>query len=479
VAGGGARGAGQIDGAGAAGRPAAISDGGSPGGTATQVPRGSHGSTSPDLTATHFRPPDSDYQPARRRWRPVALAAAVIVVLAGGGVGAYIALKAKPSPTRHHSGGPAAKPLQAPGPSTTAATANVLAAARGTFVHESTGKPFGIQVSGDGKYVFVTTGQNLEVYKTGPGGTLGFLRQVTLTTSSDPGMAATGMTLTRNGKYLLIAMGNGVQVEDVGEIEAGAANPAVGTLTVTHATAGRAVQVVLSPDQRYAFVSLQYANVVGVFKLGNSASTGNGSSVSFVGSVNVGAQPVGLAVTSQWLYVTNFGDQCPTASGGHGHLTVLSLSAVEHDPTSRSAVKSTVDAGCNPARILLSPDGTVWVTTRQSNDVLGFSASRLVNKPTQALIRKIAVGQQPIGIALVKNGTRIVVADNAMNVASSQSTVAVLDASKALAGKPSLLGYIQSGLYPREMAVSKDGRYLYVTDGGGGEIQVIDLSKVP
>ena len=72
------------------------------------------------------------------------------------------------------------------------------------------------------------------------------------------------------------------------------------------------------------------------------------------------------------------------------------------------------------------------------------------------------------------------VADTDLNaVGPSNDNLAVLDTAKALAGKAAVLGYIPSGLMPHEMTVSPNGMFLYVTDVGSAQIQVVDLSKLP
>ena len=93
---------------------------------------------------------------------------------------------------------------------------------------------------------------------------------------------------------------------------------------------------------------------------------------------------------------------------------------------------------------------------------------------------KTRVGQTPIGLVLVKNGTRMVVADtDAKGIGAANDNLAVLNAAKAAAGKPAVLGFIPSGLMPREFATSPDGKFLYVSDNGSNQIQVVSLSKLP
>lgn len=55
----------------------------------------------------------------------------------------------------------------------------------------------------------------------------------------------------------------------------------------------------------------------------------------------------------------------------------------------------------------------------------------------------------------------------------------MIDPSAAFSQKPALLGYIESGVSPREMTVSTDGKFLYVADRDSAQVQVVNLSKLP
>src|SRR5207302_2201779 len=140
-----------------------------------------------------------------------------------------------------------------------------------------------------------------------------------------------------------------------------------------------------------------------VFSLGDAATNGDFSAATFVGSVKLGLQPVGMAASpdGKYLYVTSF--QADTNSTT-GLLNILSLPKVERNPA--KSVLGQLAAGCHPARILVTPDSnTVWVSTRQSNYLLGYSAAKLISDPTHPLIANPLVGQAPIGLTHVKNGS--------------------------------------------------------------------------
>jgi hypothetical protein len=49
---------------------------------------------------------------------------------------------------------------------------------------------------------------------------------------------------------------------------------------------------------------------------------------------------------------------------------------------------------------------------RESNALLAFSAARLRSDPSRALIANVRVGQRPIGLAALRGGGRILVANS-------------------------------------------------------------------
>ncbi len=405
------------------------------------------------------RPPSSS-----RRKAALTVAVAVIVLIVGGV--AVLALTTRHSSGGHGGGGGLHQQtaLTPPGCAGSAARGPKLRAFPAVPVHGKTGQPFGIAMSADGKAVFVVTDTAVKVYRVS-GDTL---------TPSGPSYpvgttvrTATTATVTRDGRYLLVAADNGIKVLDAVAAEKGEGSAILGTLAVPGLTKyGRAVGVAVTPDDKFAFVSLQFRDEVGVFSLGKAIRDDFKTGVDyFVGSLDVGAQPVGLTMSSNGdiLYATAFRGN----SAVPGTLSVVDVTRATSPAQLKNAVISQVTTGCFPARVVLSQDGkTVWVTARESNYLLGYSASALLHDPGKALIAEVQVGKQPIGIAIVSGGKRIVVSDD-NNTTTSQpeaGNLAVIDTAAALRRKPALLGYIPAGVTPHEMVVSPNGRVLYVTD---------------
>jgi DNA-binding beta-propeller fold protein YncE len=176
-----------------------------------------------------------------------------------------------------------------------------------------------------------------------------------------------------------------------------------------------------------------------------------------------------MTTDGTWLYVVSL----------DGKLAVLNLAKAETDP--RGSVVKTVRAGCGSARVLVSGNGKViWVTARQSDALLGFSAVKLRKDPPHALIAKVKVGETPLGETVADHGTLILVADSNLNhQAGAQSNLAVVSMAKALSGKPALLGYLPVGRVPRQFAVEPGGRVVIVTVQGAGVLEAINTGGLP
>ena len=81
---------------------------------------------------------------------------------------------------------------------------------------------------------------------------------------------------------------------------------------------------------------------------------------------------------------------------------------------------------------------------------------------------------------LTRNGTRIVVADsNRFTAAGASASLAVVDVSDALKGRPALFGYLPAGGFPRQMAVEQGGRTLLVTNFDSSQLETVNVADLP
>jgi DNA-binding beta-propeller fold protein YncE len=331
--------------------------------------------------------------------------------------------------------------------------------------------PFGVNTTADGKFTFVSRVDGIVVLSNGSG-----LAPTVNHVISVPGLQKAA-ALTHNGKYLVAALNSGAVVIDAAAAEQGSSHAIVGTLTSSFG--GGAVEVGISPDDRFVFVTLQESAAMAVFSLQTALTHGFGSSA-VVGKVSLGQQPVGLTFSpdAKLMYVTSM-TKAKTQGAAEGTVSVLDTATAETDPA--KAVKASADAGCDPVRAIT--DGTtVWVTSRESDALLGFSASRLLSDPGHALEAQVDVGSTPIGETFAGSGsrTRILVADsNQRGQSGVAPTVAVVDPAKALRRQQALLGYISTGQLPREFTIQPGGKTALVTNDLAGQLQAIDLANLP
>lgn len=355
--------------------------------------------------------------------------------------------------------------ITAPGCSSAVAQSHTLADVR-TDMISVPGSPFGIVSSRNGVWSFFTVGSTISASH-GP-----FVPVLDRQTSV-PGQPL-GLALTHNGRYLLAADGSGAVVINVSNLEEmNGQNAVVGMLPSSGGDG--AIEVLVSPDDRYAFVTLEDSDDMAVFDLGKALAQGFGPQ-DFVGTVPLGEAPVGMAVSpdGRWIYATSEG-ALGLRGAGDGTLSVINLAKAETDPD--HAVAATVMAGCSPVRVIAAQDGqTVWVTARGSNTLLGFSSSALIANPSHALVARVQVGEAPVGLAMIRSDTRIVVADSA-RFGGATADLAVVDLAAALAGRPALLGTIPAGRFPREMAVH--GNTLLVTNYTSDQLQSVDIDTLP
>jgi hypothetical protein len=405
----------------------------------------------------------------------------------------------------------AGRALASPGCSGATAPGRALGTAGTTSVAAGR-SPFGVAATPDGRWAFATTlggsgavAASVEVLRLGVAKGVGSAPAVTVVRSvplpSSAADAPAGAAVTPDGRYLLVADGSGAVVLSVARAEAGTAGAVLGMLAAPRQAdgpPGGAIEMAVSPDSRFAFVTLEYAAEAAVFNLDTALTHGFGGA-GYVGAVPLGNATVGMAVSpdGRWLYATSEGavpSQHPVGLGVHGGcqghvpgtvpreppgtLTVVDLHAAETDPA--NSVTATVDAGYQPVRVVTAADGTeVWVTARASDDLLCFSAARLATDPAHALVAVTRVGSEPVGLAAVRGGTLIVVADsNRFGAAGQSSTLSVVEASAALAGRPAVVGDLPTGGFPRDMSLAPDGTLL-VSDYTSGQVQAIATASLP
>ena len=395
--------------------------------------------------------------PRSRRFRVAVLVTCVALLgVIGGG---YLAFAG-----RSGAGTPATA-LALPGCTAKTATAKTVPNAPQHPVRTG-GKPFDVVVTANG-YGFVSLTTALAVLKA-KGSRPSVIRTIPLA-------SALGEALTHDQRYLLVTGKHGLTVFRVSDLEHGLSAP-LGTL----ASPGKhPVQVAVSPDDRFAFVTLQSSGRVAVFDLGKALAAGFGAG-DLVGQIPVGANPIGIAASpdGRYLYVAS-GLATPARESGMGSLSVIGLRKAEASP--QSSVLEKVGAGCGPDRVAVSGNGdTVWVSAGGGNAVVAFAAAKLLTDPGHALIARVAVGQLPLGLAIVGQGSRLIVADsNRDDLHGGGTGLAVIDIRRALDRQPALTGFVKAGGTPRQFALEPGGSTLLVVDTSAGQVQAIKIAHLP
>ena len=171
-----------------------------------------------------------------------------------------------------------------------------------------------------------------------------------------------------------------------------------------------------------------------------------------------------------WLYVTGESQQ--------GRLYVIDMTKVATDP--QHALTTSAAAGCAPARVIVSRNGDdVWVTDRDANTLVAFSAAKLLSDPPHSIIARVSVGQTPIGLSFVDSGQDILVADTNTRGGARPGNLALVSTQLALqGGGHALVGFLPSGTKPRDVGMTPGG-VLQVTENGSGQLQAIDARSLP
>jgi YVTN family beta-propeller protein len=145
------------------------------------------------------------------------------------------------------------------------------------------------------------------------------------------------------------------------------------------------------------------------------------------------------------------GKTLAVANWGDRSVSLLDPAALRE--TARIAV------GSHPNEMVWSREGRLFVANSGSNDVSVISGSAVIETIRTSLDPKAPVGSTPDALALSPDGRRLYVAN------ADNNNVAVVDISDARESR--VLGFIPTGWYPTALAVSSDSRQLYIGTGKG------------
>lgn len=359
------------------------------------------------------------------------------------------------------------------------------------------GSPFAVVPNLDASTLFVsisnqTSGQTNGIAIVGNGSGTASLERV-LPTGGRP----FGLALSANGRYLIGAVQaagqtgkTGLQIIDTAK--AVASNVGAILATVPLPSNSGPIEVAWSRNNQFIFVTKERGAAVTVINFQKALFT-RGGTASIIGDIPVGQAPVGLDLSpdGQYLYVTSqiatakaagYNASVCLASNGvsrtaQGSLTVVNIPQAVLDPA--HAIVSEVVAGCTPVRTSLSSDGsTAWVTARGDNALLALRLSDVLANSDGALISSTPVGPAPVGLALFDQGMYIAVANSNRFAAGQAGSVSIVKQSGALAGvgTSAVVSTFAAGSFPRQWGQSPDGQQLYLTEFSSG---VLDIYAVP
>ncbi len=204
----------------------------------------------------------------------------------------------------------------------------------------------------------------------------------------------------------------------------------------------------MAPDGQRVFVTMTGTNRVAVINANVTANT-----YTLDPTVSVGSSPRGITLNGD-------GTRGYVANWASGTVTVLDTSAAT------PAVISTLTAGTNPVAIAASADGTrIYVSN------YGSSTVQVLNPTAQTpLVATIPVGTQPNGIALSPDGS-------VLYVANANDTVSVIStrSNQVIGTAVSVDAAPEADLH--SIAVSPDGRQVYVTDLFDRTVRILTIAK--
>ena len=371
------------------------------------------------------------------------------------------------------------------------------APAKDPIVHlEMPGRPFEPVVTSDGCWIFVTLTESGDGNRGGiavvhrASGSLTVARTVAV--KGNP----TGAVLTHDEKLLVVADGGYVAFIDVPRLLSGEGDAVLGYMG--NGSPVGFIYVNISADDRYLFASAERAAAIVVIDL-EQARAGGFKDRGAIAKLDVGNAPISVTLSpdGRFLYTTSevaradwdWPRTCrpenPNVRGGaphHPQGAIIVFDVLKAMAQPSDAAVSRVAAGCNPVRLVLSPNGAVaYVSARDDNMLEAFDTQRLIADSAHALLGRVEVGIAPVGVAVIDSGARVVVTSSNRfgGGAMDRQRLTVIDAATLGAGAPTVIGTIQAGAFPRELRVTADGRTLFVTNFASRTLEMIDIIRAP
>ena len=286
-------------------------------------------------------------------------------------------------------------------------------------------------------------------------------------TNVGSGPAFVAMTPNGDRAYVTNSSSNSVSVIDT-DPNSATFNDVMATIAV----AANPFTVAVSPDGKRTYVVAVGNNSVSVIDADPSSASYN----TVTATIAVGVNPMGVAVTpdSKKVYVTNWGE---SVSGVDKYSTVMVIDA-DPDNATYNTVIATLTSINYPIGVAVSPDGTKFYVTG-SNATTGYGELSVIDTTSNAVSSTINLKTvSSTAVRFNPDGTRAYVLNSFQpSPTGGFGTVSVIDTATN-----SVIASIGVDNTPIGMAVSPDGKYVYVTNSGfsnttnvpGNSVSVID-----
>ncbi|HYM10190.1 MAG TPA: beta-propeller fold lactonase family protein [Bryobacterales bacterium] len=199
--------------------------------------------------------------------------------------------------------------------------------------------------------------------------------------------------------------------------------------------------LVSSPDGSLLYVANEGSNDVTVIDIAQRKA---------VATIPVGATPVDLEISpdGHFVYAVNQ-DDVP------GTISVIDTSL------NLFRVAKTLTVGNAPQQLAIAPDGkTAYVPNR------GSGTLSIVDLAQNVVVGTVTVGAGPSSVAFSPDGRRV------YSVNQSAGSVSVIDAQNR-----SVITQIAVGPQPAAMAITSDSAFAYVTNQGSSTVSVLNLTS--
>ncbi len=333
------------------------------------------------------------------------------------------------------------------------------------------GTPAGILAAKKGGWVFAAMGPatsgKIGVLQRA-GGKLTSDHAIDVSTSATP----FGLAQSADGSLVVAAVGSEVVLLDAAKAEASATDAVIARIP-NRSTKGVAIDVKLSTDDKFAFAALEHDGAVAVIDVQAKAYVG-AIPIAGSGLTAIAVSPAGdrIYVSAQATNEFLKANPQPERDQIVGSITVIDAAVARTKPA--ESVLGRAFVGRAPVRLALTDDGaTLWVTLRGSNALVALSTEHLLSTTCNPLRTSVAVGPAPVGLALLRGGAGVAVANsNRFAGATENQTVTFVGTARAL-----VVGQATVGAFPREIAV--DGDEVFVSNFNSRSVSRLELGGVP